>query len=247
MKTRLMALFCMVCMISIGCNRVFGGFSSWGGWGGGVKGSGVSKTEQRSVDTYTAIEVGGAFELEVVAGQNPSLEITADDNLLDLIKTEMRGSTLVISTRQSINPKTKLLIKTTTRTLESIDASGACEIRVSQVNNDNLRIETSGAGEVDASVNTKSLSIETTGAGNVKVSGSTQSFSIETSGAGEVRAQNLQAQVVKVDVSGAGDVEVHASAELDVRVSGAGEVTYTGNPKIVNQSVRGAGSVRRKN
>jgi hypothetical protein len=44
-------------------------------------------------------------------------------------------------------------------------------------------------------------------------------------------------------VSGAASVDVYADEQLDVSVSGAGSVSYSGNPKTINKHVSGIGSV----
>jgi hypothetical protein len=243
LNRNIILLAAAVALFTLGCSRMF-----HGGWFGfGVRGSGVEKTEQRDIGAFTAIDVGGAYELEVVCGQSPRLEITGDDNILPLIKTEVRGGTLVIESRENINPKLTLRLKIGTQDLERLESSGASDVKIAQVNNNALRIETSGAGSVVADVRTKTLTVETSGAGDVRASGQTDTFSIETSGAGKVRAKDLQAQRVTVRISGAGDAEVTALQELNARVSGAGDVTYYGNPSVVNQEVSGAGSVNKRN
>lgn len=247
MKTRILLLVVAVVCIAAGVSRMSGFSRITGHWNFmGVHGNGTERTEKRQIGAFTALEVGGAYDVEIVAGQSASLEISGDDNLLALISTEVRGNTLYITSKEHLSPKLKLRIKATTQNIESVESSGASDVRLSQVNNEKLRIETSGAGSVDVSVKTKVLTIETSGAASVKASGTAEKFEVETRGAGDVNAQGLQARTVKVDVSGAGDVEVNVSEELDVRVSGAGDIVYHGDPKSVNKSISGAGSVRKK-
>jgi hypothetical protein len=50
---------------------------------------------------------------------------------------------------------------------------------------------------------------------------------------------------VNVDLSGAGDVHVHATESLDASVSGAGRVLYPGDPADVKTDVSGAGTVEK--
>ena len=50
----------------------------------------------------------------------------------------------------------------------------------------------------------------------------------------------------RVDVKGASSIDVYASEQLDVSVSGVGSVSYSGNPKVVNKHVSGIGSVSPK-
>jgi hypothetical protein len=223
-----------------------GRFDNW--WGSGVKGSGVERTETRSVSKFKGIEVGGAFDVDVVAGSGETkVELIGDDNLLDFVETEVQGGVLAIRTKKSISPKLKLRVRIATQDLASLRSSGASDVVVNGINNERFTIETSGAGSVKASVQTNDLRIETSGAGDVRIGGSAKTLSLETSGAADIDAHELKAAKVRVEVSGAGDVSVFAAEELDVSVSGAGDVQYSGNPKIVNKDVSGAGSVRKRN
>src|SRR5438552_996004 len=58
-----------------------------------------------------------------------------------------------------------------------------------------------------------------------------------------IDTSKLRADNAKVEVSGAASVDVYAAEQLDVNVSGAGRVSYSGNPKTVNKHVSGIGSV----
>ena len=64
---------------------------------GGVRGSGVRKTEKRDLPSFTAIETIGAFEVQVNCQKPASFEIEADDNILPLIQTEVRNGVLRVS------------------------------------------------------------------------------------------------------------------------------------------------------
>lgn len=217
-----------------------------GWWGWGKRGSGVERTEVREVGKFEGLDVGGAFDVDIVCGGETKVEVTADDNLLENITTSVRGSTLYIETEGNISPRTKIRLRITTPNIEDIQSSGASDVVLHDVKNEKLHLETSGAGSIKATVKTDNLSVETSGAGNVILSGSAGTFSVETSGAAEIKARDLQTKNARVDVSGAGDVELRVSEELNVSVSGAGDIRYYGSPKIVSKEISGAGSVSKK-
>lgn len=217
-----------------------------GWWGWGKRGSGVERTDTREVAKFTGIDVGGAFNVDVTCGQETKIEVTADDNLLQDIETSVRGNTLYIETKQNISPRTKVRIHITTPNIDDVQSSGASDLVLNNIINEKLHIETSGAGSVKASVKTGKLTVETSGAGNVLLSGNADTFSVETSGAAEIKARDLKTKNARIDVSGAGDVELSVSDELSVSVSGAGDIRYYGSPKTVSKEVSGAGSVTKK-
>ncbi len=192
-----------------------------------VSGSGVRKTEQREVQPFKAIETQGSFELDAVCQKPERLEISADDNILPLIHSEVKDGVLYLKADQNYNSREGVVVHVSVPDLESISATGAGKFRIQGVKNDNFTLKTTGAASVVAAGETKNVNIHTTGAGSVD-------------------AHSLHAQKAEVSSTGAAKVEVYASEQLDANVSGIGQITYSGEPKTVNQHVTGAGAVKKR-
>src|SRR6266568_1526911 len=75
---------------------------------------------------------------------------------------------------------------------------------------------------------------------------SSQRIGAKLSGASDLKARALQARVVQISITGAGSAVVNATDTLRVAITGAGDVTYFGNPKTVEKHITGAGSIRHK-
>jgi len=193
----------------------------------GVRGSGKVKTENRDLANFTELSVGGAFTVNIVSGKEPSFKISAEENLLPLISTSVRGSTLNIKTKKNISPRKEILIEITTKELNEVECSGANNINIRGVNTDNFTIGLSGAG-------------------NIKVEGETDRVHARISGAGNINAKNLKSKDVFISVSGAASASVFASNFLDASVSGVGSIDYYGYPQKTNTNVSGVGSISRK-
>jgi hypothetical protein len=194
---------------------------------GGVRGSGAMKTETRDVSGFSAIDVSGAFEVEIVAQKDFSVEVEADDNLLELIKTEVDGDTLKIRSEKSIKSGSPLKIRISAPNIESLDLSGASKINLVNLSSDSLHLDSSGASKI-------------------KIEGTTKTFEVEMSGASKLDAENLKAENVSVDSSGASSAYVYVTGELKADLSGATNVTYSGSPKNVQKKISGASSVKEK-
>src|SRR5882672_1543084 len=63
----------------------------------GIAGSGVRKTEKRDLKSFNAIDTTGAYEIDVACQKPVSFEIEADNNILPLIKTEVRDGILFVN------------------------------------------------------------------------------------------------------------------------------------------------------
>lgn len=195
--------------------------------GKGPDGSGKAKIEKRSVGDFKAVNISGAFEVEIVAQRERGVEIEGDDNLLPLVRTEVNDGVLDIFNEKSFSTKNAIRVRISVPQLDAVESSGASDIVVSGVKSDDFSVSTSGAGKV-------------------KVSGQARTLALELSGAGEVDAKELRSERVTVNSSGAADATVYASEDLTVSASGAGTVNYYGDPKNVSESVSGGASISRK-
>src|SRR5260221_5939685 len=106
----------------------------------GVRGSGVRKTEKRDLPAFTSIETTGAFEVEVTCQKTASFEIEADDNLLPLIETEVKGGVLRVTTTKHYSSSRGILLRIAIPNLESVRSTGAGKFHILDLKNDAFRI-----------------------------------------------------------------------------------------------------------
>lgn len=215
MKTKIIFLLLIFIISLSGCRF----------WG--VRGSGDIESENRDLEVFDAIEASGAFNIDISVGEEQSIIITADDNLLKYIVTKVRGGKLIIDSKRNLNPKKEILVKIKVKELNYIESSGACDFYIDGINSEHFKVNASGASDLT-------------------LKGNCDKFYISLSGAGNVKARDFIAKNVKVDISGASDADVFASESLDAEVSGVGSVNYYGNPDKVSSDISGVGSINRK-
>ena len=191
-----------------------------------VVGSGKRQREKREVAAFKSISSEGAYQIEVVSQQGLSLEIEADDNILPLIKTDVSNGVLHIKATRGFSINNHIVVKIGAPNIEGISTSGAGTIAISGLKNDKFEIDSNGAGSIE-------------------VSGQTGTLDIEANGAGKIDAHKLRATKGTVEANGVTKIEVNASEELNVTVSGPASVIYSGDPKL-NKTVNGPGSVERR-
>lgn len=194
---------------------------------GGVQGSGNSRTEVRNVSGFEGIRTGGAVNIEVSVQKDFKVEVEADDNLLEHVKTETSGSTLRIYTEGNISPKSRINVKISMPEINELEISGASNAIISNVKSDSIKIEANGASKI-------------------KIDGEAKNLELEVSGASKVEAEDLKVERADVDASGASKVTVSPINELKADASGASSIYYTGELKDVDSKTSGAASVKRK-
>ena len=193
-----------------------------------ITGSGTAATDNRAVSGFSRVSIALSGKLEIVQGDSEKIAITADDNVLPYIETEVKGDSLRIRFKErsfNVRTKTPIRIALSAKTLEGISVAGS--------------------GDVQApSINGKRMHVSIAGSGDVLLGGKAPDLSIEIAGSGNVKAGKFEAQAVKVEVAGSGDATVWAKDSLKVSVAGSGDVRYYGDPNV-SRSVAGSGSVRR--
>lgn len=189
-----------------------------------VKGSGVAASETRAVASFDSIDATGVGKLKLRIGDNESLTVKADDNILPLIKTEVKDGVLTLSTKGATLSKTDIVFEITARRIK--------------------RLENSGTVSIDASgFNGGELSVETSGVGSIKLNGRVDSFKAELSGVGSLEADALTADRVDTNLSGVGSAHVRAEKSLRANVSGVGSLSWKGAATDVSTNVSGIGRV----
>ena len=214
---------------------------------GGIRGSGQVVTEARPVSDFDTVSFNAFGEMTITQGDSESLTIEAEDNVLPLIRTEVRGGTLFIEPRDNdfgVNLTRPLRYTLVVKTLAGLDLSGAGNVVVQDLKTDQLQVTLSGAGSLTFDgLEASTVSYRLSGAGSVSASGEVTDLEARLSGFGSYEGEDLRAESVDVTISGAGSATVWATKNLDARISGLGSVQYYGQPQVT-KNVSGLGSVQ---
>lgn len=211
----------------------------------GERGDGKVTSETRILPSFTAIDVSGAFDVDITQGTTQSVVVETDGNLQKFVKTRVEGNTLQIETKDPISHSTCMKIHLTVTDLKKIEISGAVDIRTNnKLTTESLDIDGSGAADAKMELAVEKLTIDCSGGSKLKFSGTAKEVHLDASGAVDLFAFDLVAESVHIEISGAGKAEVNVSKILNAEISGAGSVRYKGNPEKVMSDVSGAGSIK---
>lgn len=213
----------------------------------------AQKTEERKLEAFKAVKIAGSFNVTLQEGNTESVKITASGIDLDDIVTENEGNTLSIRTRNDqwnsrnyYNYTVDIVL--TYKNLEKINSSGSSRIRTkSAIKSVDFELALSGSGEFKGTLETQKLNVSLSGSADIEINGTTKEQSISISGSGDVQAIDMKSSLTKISISGSGNAKVHASEELDARVSGSGDIRFTGNPQKQIFKSSGSGSIKKIN
>ena len=183
-----------------------------------IRGSGVAKTEQRTLTPFDRIDVAGAFDVTLVEGPAYKITVEGDNDLLDAISSDVIDNELRISSLRSFVSRTSMKATVESPPLRALTVSGTAKATAKALNGPSFTFTGSGSSAA-------------------KLGGSIESLKIQLAGAGRVDALELTAQNVEVEVLGSGTAEVNAVKTLSLMVIGSGSLRYRGNPKISRNAI----------
>ncbi len=218
----------------------------WFGFDSSRKGSGNVVTESRDLKPFDRIESSGCFDIEVTVGGEQKITVSFDDNLIELIETEVKANTLHIRARKSFSSRRGCRIEITVPELVEVFASGSGDISVTNLETERFEFGLSGSGDFFVQGKTHEMEISLSGSGDVTAEGQTQGLEINLSGSGNISARDLKAEEVYVKISGSGDVKVFAEESFDGTISGSGRIAYYGDPEHTSSRVSGSGRIRKR-
>jgi hypothetical protein len=212
---------------------------------GVVRGSGDIESEEREVSGFNEIQLTGIGNLIIEQGDKEALRVEADDNIIGLIETEVRGNKLHIGFKRGVNvvPTSRIKFYLTVKDLSRIDLSGLGDIDCDKFETDDLEFHISGSGDIDFEIVAENIETDVSGLGDINLSGKVDSQRIQISGSGKYDAEELESKYCEVEISGLGSATVNASDDLDIEINGAGNVYYKGDPHIF-QHISGLGRIK---
>lgn len=214
------------------------------GWNS-ISGNGNVVEDTRDVEGFSGVHVSSGIDVLLSEGNRFEVVVEADENLQEYIETELRGTMLVVGTDNvNIRRARARRVHVTLPRLEElkISSAGDCQGQT-PFSCDDLRISISSAGDLNLKVEADRIDLDISSSGDAKISGKASMLDASLSSAGDLDAWDLEAGVVNVKVSSAGDARVFATEEISMDASSAGNIYYRGDPKVTHSRSSSAGDI----
>jgi hypothetical protein len=197
--------------------------------GGCDQGPSVSQT--REAGTFTQLEVSGdvALDIRLFNRPEPGVRITAGEEAIDRITTEVVADTLQISTKSrgltiGPDPLGDVSVSLGVPALVGLSVDGSADVMLS-------------------GLSAKAFTLRVDGSGQVEARGRVDELELEVDGSADTNLRDLATQSANVRIDGSGDTELRVARTLELVLEGSGDVTYRGRP-IVSSRLEGSGDVR---
>jgi hypothetical protein len=212
-----------------------------------VYGNGKVVTEDRTADSFNRLIVSSGVDVFITQGEEESIKVIADENLIEYIRTEITDNTLEIYTEANILHAESKEVRLVYKQLGEINITSAGDVDgTNRMKADDLDLYLSSAGDLVLDVEAARIKCNISSAGDAKLSGTVDELDADLSSAGDLNAWDLVARKAHVNASSAGNAKIYATEEIDLSSSSAGDIYYKGDPKTINTNKSSAGSIIKK-
>jgi hypothetical protein len=237
----------------------------------GEKPSEVTETRQFDFSGFTKVEISTAFDYEITRADTYSISVTASTDVFEHIQVVQDGQTLKIEkhsvgtlwTFGDVYLKAVITmpllnglsgsgathgVVSNFSSSEDLDiiVSGASSVELVEIAAGVMYLDISGASYVAGALKAEGIDLDISGASLIQLEGAASDIDIEASGSSHLKLAGLTVNNADVTLSGASDGSINAAGELDVQLSGASTLEYSGQPALTNMDISGGSTIKKK-
>ena len=214
----------------------------FGDFGSGKKGNGNLITEIRDVsDDFDHVSSQEGLAVYVTQSETFKIEVEADENLIDHIKTDIKNGRLKVHSDINLGRGTKKIYVSLPEVQKlSVSSGGHIETK-NTVTADALQLAGSSGGQLEIDLTSSDLEIDASSGASLHINGTADRADIDVSSGGNINARDLQTKNCNADASSGGNISVRVSKNLIADASSGGSIQYTGDADVTkNKSVSGS-------
>jgi len=201
-------------------------------------------SEKRKInDDFTGVKVSSGIDLYIKQGRKNQLTVEADENLHDIIITEVKGGILKIYTERSIWRAKARKVYLTVTSLEELKATSGSDVySQNTLKVKDLIVSTSSGADMRIEVDADNVTSSSSSGSDLRITGKSNTHEAKASSGSSIHAYGLESKDVTAKVSSGADIGVYASESINARASSGGDIRYKGSPeKVYKKSSSGGG------
>ncbi len=216
--------------------------------GNGIKGSGNTTTETRTVNQdFKKVEVSSGIEVVIEQSNNKSITVEIDDNLQKHIITKVENGVLIIESDESYNTDKSPVVTVKMPVIEGLASTSGSTIKSQNtLMTNNLNVKSSSGSEIEIMVEADNLTLESTSGSSISTSGKALKLETTSSSGSEINAEKLLANEVIAQATSGSSTEVFPILSLKAKASSGSSVDYHKEPKTISKEETSGGSVSKE-
>lgn len=211
-------------------------------FGEGRRGNGVVTDDLREItEEFTVVSASEGLNVYVTQADEFEILVEADENVIDLIGTDIRDGKLKIHAIENIGRATKNVFVSLPVVTGLETSSGADLTTNNVIRADRISLDASSGSDLQAEIVAEEVEADTSSGADIKLSGEAKLFYVDASSGSDIKARDFKVKTCHADASSGADIDLNVSDSLTADASSGADISYTGDPSVKTQkSVSGS-------
>jgi hypothetical protein len=202
---------------------------------------------RKTSDKFTGIKVSTGIDLYVTQGAKNKVTVEADENLHDIIITEVEDGILKVYSEKSIWKAKARKVYVTIKDLTLLKATSGSDVYGKGIiKTDEISISATSGADIKITVDATSVETSSTSGSDIRIAGTTTNHASSATSGASIEAYELHSKNVFVKVTSGADINIYASEKLDAKANSGGDIDFKGNPKSVTKKSNSGGDISKK-
>lgn len=214
----------------------------------GVKGNGNVITEERTVsESFNTIKASEGLAVILTQSNTESITVEADENLMDLIVTEIEDGVLKIHTRENIGKSKSKKIMVNVKALSRITStSGSSVSSTNTISSNQISLKSTSGSRLKIDINATEVNCKSTSGSSMSLSGKTDRVIAEATSGSRIKAEDLIAESGEIKATSGASASVNTSEKLIAKANSGASIKYYGDPEFVEKNDAVSGSISKR-
>lgn len=214
-------------------------------FGEGKKGNGIVAEDNRNVsEEFTVVSASEGLDVYVTQSNDFKIVVEADENIIDLIGTDIRNGKLTIHAIENIGRATKKIHVSLPNISGLSSSSGAQLTTINTIEAENIFLDASSGADLEVSLVANEVNADASSGADIQIAGKTNMLFADASSGADIKAKSLMTKNCNADASSGADISLNVSESLTADASSGADITYTGQA-TVQKSKSSSGSVKK--
>lgn len=207
----------------------------------------VVTADRSTSQKFTKIKVSTGLDLYLSQGIKNKVTLEADENLHDIIITEVNDGVLKIYSEKNIWQAKARKVYVTVKNLEGLTATSGSDVYTEDVLKvETIKVSATSGADIRIALDADTVETSATSGSDIRISGTANNHTSRANSGASIEAYKLISKNATVNVSSGADINIYASESINAKASSGGDIDFKGNPREINKKSSSGGSVSAK-
>ena len=202
-------------------------------FGDGKKGNGVIAEDKREVtEEFTVVTASEGIDVFVTQEDEFKITVEADENVIDLIGTDIRDGRLKIHAIENIGRATKKVFVSLPEITALKSSSGADLTSSNVIEANKITLDASSGSDLHVELMADEVDASTSSGADIRISGEANYLIADASSGSDIKARSFLVKKCTADASSGADISVNVSESLTANASSGADISYSGDATV---------------